>query len=63
MDNVVWNQADYEGVEPWPPAASLLDLVRCTVVMDDPYDRTFSGTPEWMVEMKASGTKAQSTGG
>ena len=41
VDNVVWNQADYEGVEPWPPAASLLDLVRCTVVMDDPYDRTF----------------------
>merc|ERR1719352_1674108 len=30
-------QADYEGVEAWPPAASLLDLVRCTIVMDDPY--------------------------
>merc|ERR1719352_1368347 len=29
--------ADYEGVEAWPPAASLLDLVRCTIVMDDPY--------------------------
>merc|ERR1719399_1621570 len=30
-------QMDYEGVEQWPPAASLLDLVRCTIIMDDPY--------------------------
>jgi hypothetical protein len=30
-------RADYVDEEPWPPAASLLDLVRCTVVMDDPY--------------------------
>ena len=29
--------ADYAEKEPWPPAASVLDLVRCTVVMDDPY--------------------------
>jgi hypothetical protein len=29
--------ADYEGREPWPPAASLFDIVRCCVVLDDPY--------------------------
>jgi hypothetical protein len=29
--------ADYEDREPWPPAASLLDIVRCTVAFDDPY--------------------------
>ena len=23
--------------EPWPPAASLLDIVRCNVVLEDPY--------------------------
>ena len=30
-------RADYEEEEAWPAAASLLDLVRCTVVFDDPY--------------------------
>jgi len=30
------NSADYIDTEEWPPAASLVDLVRCTVVMDDP---------------------------
>jgi len=29
--------ADYEGREPWPPAASLFDILRCCVVLDDPY--------------------------
>ena len=29
--------SDYEGKEPWPPAASLCDIVRCAVVLDDPY--------------------------
>ena len=29
--------SDYEGKEPWPPAASLCDVVRCAVVLDDPY--------------------------
>ena len=28
---------DYAGSEPWPPSASLLDIVRCTVIFDDPY--------------------------
>ena len=28
---------DYAGSEPWPPSASLLDIVRCTVILDDPY--------------------------
>ena len=28
---------DYEGTEAWPPAASLFDIVRCCVVLDDPY--------------------------
>ena len=34
--------ADYDEEEPWPPAASLLDLVRCMVVMDDPCARLIS---------------------
>jgi hypothetical protein len=29
--------ADYAGKEQWPPAASVLDLVRCTILMEDPY--------------------------
>jgi hypothetical protein len=29
--------ADYKGREPWPPAASLGDIVRCAVAFDDPY--------------------------
>ena len=29
--------ADYEGKEPWPPAASLFDVVRCAIAFDDPY--------------------------
>ena len=28
---------DYEGKEPWPAAASLVDIVRCTIAFDDPY--------------------------
>ena len=28
---------DYAGSEPWPPSASLLDIVRCTIILDDPY--------------------------
>jgi hypothetical protein len=29
--------SDYEGSEAWPPAASLVDIMRCCVVLDDPY--------------------------
>ena len=29
--------SDYEGNEPWPPAASLLDISRCVIAFDDPY--------------------------
>ena len=29
--------ADYEGKAPWPPAASLFDIVRCAIAFDDPY--------------------------
>merc|ERR1719281_2264889 len=29
--------ADYEGTEAWPPASALFDIVRCCVVLDDPY--------------------------
>jgi hypothetical protein len=28
---------DYEGKEEWPPASSLFDIMRCCVVLDDPY--------------------------
>ena len=34
MDKIA---ADYASSEPWPPGASLLDIVRCTVILDDPY--------------------------
>merc|ERR1711937_617881 len=29
--------ADYEGQAEWPPAASLFDIVRCTIAFEDPY--------------------------
>jgi hypothetical protein len=28
---------DYEGKEAWPPAASVVDIVRCCIAFDDPY--------------------------
>ena len=28
---------DYEGKDAWPPAASLVDIVRCCIAFDDPY--------------------------
>jgi hypothetical protein len=29
--------SDYEGQTPWPPAASLFDIVRCAIAFEDPY--------------------------
>jgi hypothetical protein len=29
--------ADYGGLEQWPPAASLFDVVRCAIAFEDPY--------------------------
>jgi hypothetical protein len=29
--------SDYAGQEPWPPAASLFDMVRCAIAFSDPY--------------------------
>ena len=29
--------ADYEDKEPWPPAASLCDISRCSIALEDPY--------------------------